>query len=43
MLDEKAFTEDPEWCQMALGETVVGTLAKMERCVYCAGEWYRKL
>lgn len=43
MLDERAIEEDPEWCQMALGEEVVGTVLKVERCVYCGGEWYRKL
>jgi hypothetical protein len=45
MLDERALEEDAEWSRMVFGEAVGdgGTLPKMERCVYCGGEWYRKM
>jgi len=44
MLDGRAVQEDGEWWRMTVGEEVEGTtVPKMERCVYCAGEWYRKM
>jgi hypothetical protein len=46
MLDVTAFTEDEEWRDCVFPEYssdlgVGVTLA--ERCVYCDGEWYRKV
>jgi hypothetical protein len=45
MLDERALEEDAEWGRMVFGEAAGdgGTVPKTERCVYCAGEWYRKM
>jgi len=44
MLDERALVEDVEWVQMALGEGAdEGSIPRIDRCIYCAGEWYRKV
>jgi hypothetical protein len=44
MFDERALKEDGEWVRMVFGDGADGgSVPRMDRCIYCAGEWYRKV
>ena len=45
-LDERVFVEDPEWCAVTFSGRPINTkdiLLSADRCVYCGGEWIRKI
>jgi hypothetical protein len=47
MIERKAFVEDPEWCEAVFsGDTQEfddDGLPDVNRCLYCGGEWMRKI
>ena len=46
MIERRAFVEDPEWCEVVFsGNTyeLSDDLPEVNRCIYCGGEWMRKM
>lgn len=46
MIERRAFVEDSEWCEAVFsGDTqeLDDGLPDVNRCLYCGGEWIRKI
>lgn len=46
MIERRAFAEDPEWSEAVFSgntQELEGDLPEVNRCMYCGGEWMRKI
>ena len=46
MIERRAFVEDKEWCEAVFSgnnHELVDDLPDVNRCMYCGGEWMRKI
>src|SRR5271155_1903108 len=45
-IDDSVFTEDREWCELVFVgrfKDIKGGILEVEKCLYCDGEWIRKM
>jgi len=45
-IDDSVFTEDREWCELVFVgrfKDIKGGILEVEKCLYCDGEWIRKI